>query len=162
VTARPTRLGTPLRYLPLPVVLAALATLAWAAQASSRPACTAGVRTAGGVTYRTFCGAAHATIHVGGTTLVFSGGSCDRGAFTINIGTITLPPGKPRYRYFGTTVFTNRDGTYQNQAVSWQLPNGQRDSLFHATVVLKSGRSQGTFSGRTLRGDVKGTGSFHC
>jgi hypothetical protein len=141
---------------------AALAALALAAQATARTDCTAGVRTVAGVTYRTFCGPAHATVHVGGKTYLFKGGSCEKGAFTINIGTITLPPGKPKYRYFGITVFTNKDGVYRDQAVSWQLPTGKHDSLFHATVVLKGGRSAGTFTGRTLAGNVKGSGSFHC
>ena len=146
------------------LVLAAglAAALVWTTQASPRAACTPGARTAGGATYRTFCGPARATVHIRGKTLVFAGGSCQRGTFTINIGTITLPPGKPKYRYFGTTVFGNRDGVYKDQAVSWQLPNGQHESLFHATVVLKNGRSQGTFSGETLADHVKGTGTFHC
>lgn len=144
------------------LLAAVAAALVWTTQASSRPACTPGVRTAGGVTYRTFCGPARATLHIGGKTLVFTGGSCQRATFTINIGTITLPPGKPKYRYFGMTIFGNRDGVYQDQAVSWQLPDGEHNSLFHATVVLKNGRSQGTFSGSTLADHVKGSGSFHC
>jgi hypothetical protein len=141
---------------------AVLTALALTAQAGARESCTPSVRTSGGVTYRTFCGPARATVHIGGRTLVFAGGNCDRSAFTINLGTITLPPGKPRYRYFGITVFTNRDGVFKDQAVSWQLPNGQRNSLFHATVKLAGGRSHGTFAGSTLVGNVKGSGSFHC
>lgn len=150
--------------LPLAIAAAAgtAAALVAAAQAPARPQCTAGPRTAGGVTFRTFCGSAHATVRLGGRTLVFRGGSCDRGAFTINIGTITLPPAKPRYRYFGITVFTNRDGVFKDQAVTWQLANGQRNSLFHATVRLAGGRTRGTFTGSTLVGNVKGSGSFHC
>jgi len=144
------------------VAAAALAGLVLTVQAEARPACTAGAHVSAGVTYRTFCGPARATVHIGGKTLVFAGGSCQRGTFTINIGTITLPPGKPKYRYFGMTIFGNRDGVYKDQAVSWQLPNGQHDSLFHATVVLKNGRSQGTFSGTTLADHVKGSGTFHC
>jgi hypothetical protein len=103
-------------------------------------------------------------VHVGGKSFVFSGGSCDStsGTFTINIGTITLPPGKPKYRYFGITVFTGRDGRYTNQAVGWQFPNGTRGSLFHALIVLQGGRKHGTFAGTTLVGNVKGTGTFSC
>jgi hypothetical protein len=147
---------------PLVVTVAALLAVLAGTQASARPSCTPSVRTRGGVTYRTFCGPARAVVHLGGRTYVFTGGSCDKGAFTINIGTITLPPRRPRYRYFGITVFTNRDGTFADQAVTWQLPNGRRNSLFHATVVLAGGRSRGTFSGSTLVGNVKGSGSFHC
>jgi hypothetical protein len=150
-----------MRFPLVVTVVAVLAVLA-GTQASARSSCTAGVRSAGGVTYRTFCGSARAVVHLGRRTYVFTGGSCDRGAFTINIGTITLPPGRPKYRYFGITVFTNRDGTFKDQAVTWQLPNGRRNSLFHATVVLAGGRSHGTFSGSTLAGNVRGSGSFHC
>jgi hypothetical protein len=144
------------------VVAAAGVALAFGTQASARESCTPSVRTVSGVTYRTFCGPARAVVRLGGRTLVFRGGSCDRGAFTINIGTITLPPGKPKYRYFGITVFTNRDGVFEDQAVTWQLPNGRRNSLFHATVKLAGGRTRGTFTGSTLVGNVKGSGSFHC
>jgi hypothetical protein len=142
---------------------AALAALAWTTQASSRPACTAGVRTTGGVTDRTFCGPARATVHIGRATYVFSGGSCSTtgGAFAINIGTITLPPGKPKYRHFGSTVFTTHDGTYENQAASWQLPTGAHNSLFHVQLTL-GGLKRGTFAGTTLADHVKSTGTFHC
>jgi hypothetical protein len=146
------------------LIAAALAALALTAQAAARQSCTPGVRTAGGVTYRTFCGSAHATVHLGGKTYRFTGGSCDStpSAFTINIGTITLPPGKPKYRYFGITVFTRKDGTFTNQAVSWQFPNGVHNSLFHATIRLAGGRKHGTFSGTTLADQRKGTGTFSC
>jgi hypothetical protein len=146
------------------IVAAALAALAWAAQAPGHPLCTAGVHSAGGVTYRTFCGSAHATLHVGGKTYQFAGGSCDRlsDTFSINIGTITLPPGKPKYRYFGSTVFTGHDGTYRNQAVSWQFPNGKHNSLFHAKIVLRNSRTKGTFAGSMLATGAKGFGTFSC
>src|SRR5262249_62348585 len=135
-----------------------LAALAWTAQAPARPACTAGVRTSSGVTYRTFCGPAKATVHVGGKTYMFSGGSCDTTspAFQIHIGTIPLPPGKPKYRYFGIAVFTKHDGTFANQAISWQFPNGMHGSLYRAKIVLRGGRAKGTFSGVTIAGNVRG------
>jgi hypothetical protein len=146
------------------VLAAGLAALALAAQAPARSECTAGPRTVGAATYRTFCGPAHATLHLGGRTYTFSGGSCDTTAtaFTINIGTITLPPTKPKYRWFGITVFTKHDGTSKNQAASWQFPNGKHGSLFHATVKLTNGRKQGTFSGTALAGGAKGFGTFSC
>lgn len=152
------------RIATLSIVVGVFASLAVTAQAPARADCTTGVRTAGGVTYRTFCGHARATVHLPGKTYRFTGGSCDStsSAFTINIGTITLPPGKPKYRYFGVTVFTRRDGTFANQAVSWQLPDGSHGSLFHATIKLTGGRKKGTFSGTTLAGGVKGSGTFSC
>ena len=138
--------------------------LMWTGQASARPACTAGVHATGGITYRTFCGPAHATLHLSGKTYAFTQGECTRTgtSFTINLGTITLPPGSPKYRYFGITVFTGRDGTFTNQAVALQFPGGKRASLFHAKIVLKAGRSQGTFAGTTLADHIPGSGTFRC
>jgi hypothetical protein len=146
------------------LAVAGVATLAFAVQASARQSCTAGVRTAGGVNYRTFCGSARATLHFGGKTYRFVGGRCDStsSAFTINIGTITLPPGKPKYRYFGITVFTSHDGTFTNQAIGWQFANGTHNSLFHATIKLTGGRKHGTFSGTTLADQKRGFGTFSC
>ena len=141
-----------------------VAALAWTAQAPARAACTAGVHTTGGVTYRTFCGPARATLHLGSKTYSFTQGGCERtgSSFTINIGTITLPPGSPKYRYFGITVFKGKDGTYTEQAVALQFPGGKRTSLFHAKIVLKAGRSQGTFAGTTLADHTPGSGTFRC
>jgi hypothetical protein len=147
-----------------PIAATALAALAFGAQASAGESCTAGVRTAGGVTYRTFCGKARATVHFGGKTYRFVGGSCDStpSTFTINIGTITLPPGKPKYRYFGMTVVTAKDGTFTNQAVGWQFPNGAHNALFDATVKLQGGRKRGSFAGTTLTDRRRGFGTFSC
>jgi hypothetical protein len=138
--------------------------LMWTAQAPARPACTAGVHATGGVNYRTFCGPARATLHLAGKTYAFTQGECTRtgSSFTINLGTITLPPGSPKYRYFGITVFNGRDGTFTNQAVALQFPGGKRASLFHAKIVLKAGRSQGTFAGTTLADHIPGSGTFRC
>ena len=143
---------------------AALAALALATQASARESCTAGPRTAGGITYRTFCGKARATVHFGGRTYRFVGGSCDStpSVFTISIGTATLPPGKPKYRYFGGTVVTARDGMFTNQAVTWQLPRRAPTALFHAKIRLQGGRKHGTFTGTTLTDRRRGFGTFSC
>ena len=140
------------------------AALAVTSQAPARASCTAGAHAAGGVTYRTFCGHARATLRLGRKTYVFSGGSCDStaSAFTINIGTITLPPGKPKFRYFGITVFTTHDGTVQNQGIAWQFPNGRRGALLRTTVKLTGGRTKGTFSGSALTGGGTGSGTFSC
>ena len=148
----------------LALLAAIAAALAVTAQAGARETCTAGVRTAGGVTYRTFCGPAKATLRFGGKTYLFTGGSCDSttSTFTINLGTITLPPGKPKYRYFGITVFTGKDGTFTNQAVGWQFPNGKHNALFHAKIKLTGGRKHGIFSGTTLADQKPGSGTFSC
>jgi hypothetical protein len=59
-------------------------------------------------------------------------------------------------------VFTGKDGTYKEQAVALQFPGGKRTSLFHARIVVKGGRTQGTFAGKTLSGGIAGSGTFHC
>ena len=146
------------------VLAGVVAALAAAGHASARQACTAGVHSSGGVTYRTFCGPAHATLKVGGKTYSFKGGSCQLTGklMSINIGTITLPPGKPKYNYFGITVFAKKGGTYSNQAVAWQFPHGKSGSLLRTTIKLAGSRKSGTFSGSPLTGGGKGVGSFGC
>jgi hypothetical protein len=146
------------------LVTAALAALVLTAQAPAHQSCTPGVHSSGGATYRTFCGGARATLHVGGKTYRFVGGSCDStpSAFTINLGTITLPPAKPKYRYFGITVFTRKDGTFTNQAVGWTFPNGVHGTLLRVTIKLQGGRKRGTFSGTTLVDQKHGSGTFSC
>ena len=148
----------------LAAAAAAVAALLAASHAAARQACTAGTHSSGGVTYRTFCGPAHATLKVGGQTLTFKGGSCqiNSSIFSINIGTITLPPGKPKYDYFGITVFAKKGGTYKNQSVTWQLPHGKHGSLISATIKLASNRKSGSFSGTVLGASGKGNGTFSC
>jgi hypothetical protein len=149
------------------LLAAALAALAWTAQAPGRTLCTPGTHSSGGVTYRTFCGSAHATVKAGGKTYSFKGGECSisSGYFTINIGTITIPvPGKttkPKYTYFGLTIFAKKDGTYKDAAITWQFP-GKSESIVHNTTVLGGHGSRGTFTGKLLLGHVLGTGSFAC
>jgi hypothetical protein len=140
--------------------------LALGAPAPARTSCTAGVRTVGGVTYRTFCGSARATVTAGATHLAFAGGECSKegGAFSVNIGTITLPPGKPKYTYFGLTVFTTHAGTFKSPApaVGWQLPGGKRGSILYATVTIAPGMKRGSFTGKLLGPNTPAHGSFTC
>ncbi len=151
----------------LALAAAVLAALAWTVQAPARTLCTPGVHSAGGVTYRTFCGPAHATVKAGGKTYSFKGGQCSvsSGYFTINIGTISIiapgSKGKPKYTYFGLTIFAKKDGTYHDAAITWQFP-GKSESIVHNTTVLGGHGSRGTFTGRLLFAHVLGTGSFHC
>ena len=148
------------------VLVAVLAALAFTTQATAREACTAGVKTVSGVTYRTFCGPAKATVTAGSTHLAFSGGECSKegGAFSVNIGTITLPPGKPKYVYFGITVFTTHAGTFKSPApaVGWQLPGGKRGSLLFATVTIAPGMKRGSFTGKLLGPNTPAHGTFTC
>ena len=146
------------------VVAAALAALAAVTHASARQACAAGTRTSNGVTYRTFCGPAHATLHDGGKTYTFKGGNCMKSGatFAINIGTITLPPGKPKYNYFGITVSGAHAGKQTNQAVAWSRSNGKQGSLYRTTVTFSSGLKKGTFAGQNILGGGNGSGTFSC
>src|SRR5205085_1798103 len=148
------------------IVVAALAAAAlFAAAASGRPgsaACTPGVKSSGSVTYRTFCGPAHATAKVGGKTFTFSGGTCAKlgGIFTVNLGTISLGAPKPKYPYFGLNVSPPQAGAHAGQLVAFSVP-GKRYSLLHATVTLKAGLRGGTFSGAVFSGGTA-SGSFSC
>jgi hypothetical protein len=147
------------------VAAAAVAALALAAQAPARTDCSAGVRTAKGVTYRTFCGPAKVFMTIHTVDYRFdNGGECSKsgGYFSVNIGTITLPPGKPKYAYFGIAVLGTHAGTFKNQAVTWQLPGGVRGSLINTTVEIAPGMKKGTFTGTVLGKNVVGNGSFTC
>ena len=147
----------------VPVVLAAAAAAVLLGRAGAAAGCTAGVRTVGGATVRTFCGPAKATAKIGGQTFRFSGGSCavEGGYFTVNIGSITLPPAKPKFAYFGMDVKPPKAGTHPSQILSWQEP-GKRYSLLPVTVTVKPGLKSGTFTGKVLGGTGTGSGSFTC
>jgi len=139
-----------------------VAALAWTTQAPARPACTPGVHKIGGVTVRTFCGPAKATLRIGTRTYQFAGGECVRTAkmFLLNIGTITLGA-TPKSRYFGSLVSpAAHDGTFTNQVISWQVP-GKGGGLAGAKVTLSGGRTKGTFSGPVIGGGT-GSGTFTC
>ena len=124
--------------------------------------CTAGVSTVGGAKVRTFCGPAKATAKTAGMTFRFSGGRCEvtQGFFTVNIGSITLPPAKAKLMYLGIDVKPPRAGVHHNQIVSWQVP-GKGYSILGATVTVSAGLKSGTFSGRVIGGGAA-TGSFSC
>ena len=98
-----------MRHVVLVLVLVVAATAA-AVSAPAKPlraACTAGVHPFGDVSARTFCGPAKATLVVGGRTIRFQGGSCQRGPayVSLNIGTVVLgTTTKPRPDYFGLNV----------------------------------------------------------
>ena len=148
----------------LALALLAAAVTAVGASASTKTAtCSAGTKTVGGVSVRTFCGPAHATVHAGGKTLQFSGGNCSisGGMLAVNIGSITLGTGKPKYTYFGLDVNPPKAGSHAGQVVSWQTP-GKRASLIPGTVVVAAGLKSGTFSGPVFGGGGTATGSFTC
>lgn len=141
--------------------------------AAARPACTAGVKTANGVTERTFCGPAKATVHYGGKTFVFSGGECEKTSkyIAVNIGTVVLgTTSKPKPNYFGLDVgqlpgstgkAAAKDGSYP--AVAFALDFGGKGYLAAGvTVVLGGNRTHGTLTGSALGSSGKVTGTFSC
>ncbi len=149
------------------VVLAAAGTSFVATSCgSARAACTPGTDRTRGVTYRTFCGPAHATLKVGGKTLSFTGGSCEISGsiFSIDIGTYSFPPGEPKYGFFEIRVRAKKGGTYTKQTVDWQLPKGNEWALANATIKLAADRKSGSFSGLVLQSPRApvGSGTFNC
>ena len=144
-------------------VLAAAAVLGRAGATTRSASCAAGVHTAAGATVRTFCGPAKATAKIGSQTFRFSGGSCtvEGGYFNVNVGSITLPPAKPKFAYLGIDVKPPRPGTHPNQVVAWQEP-GKRYGLLPVSVTVKPGLKGGTFTGKVLGGAGTGSGTFTC
>jgi len=149
------------------VVVAAVAAAAIAAIAATAPTaaartagCTPGVRTVDGSPARVFCGPAKATVHVGGKTILFSGGLCERsgGMYVLNIGTFFAGGSKSPRPYFGVLIAKPKPGSYKGQALSFRAGGASKSSL--ADVTLKTMHS-GTFSGRLIGGGAV-TGSFSC
>jgi hypothetical protein len=149
-----------IRSLLVLIVLATAAAVALPGAGAS--ACAAGVRTVGGATVRTFCGPAKATAKIGSKTFHFTGGTCaiEQGMFTLNIGSITLGTGKPKFAYFGLDAKPPKAGAHPNQVVSWQF-GGHSYSLLPVKVVLNARLHSGSFSGSVLTGG-SGSGTFTC
>ena len=141
-----------------------LVVVAPAAAGTASPAraagCTPGVRTVDGSPARVFCGPAKATVHVGGKTLAFSGGLCERsgGMYVLNMGTFFAGGSKSPRPYFGLLIAKPKPGTYKGQALSFRSGAVSKSSF--AGVTLKTLHS-GTFSGKLVGGGTV-TGSFTC
>jgi hypothetical protein len=141
--------------------------------ASGARACTAGVHQYGGANARTFCGSATATVLVGGKTVRFSGGECERGPayLSINIGTVVLgTTSKPKPEYFGLLVGkapivggtpAAHDGTFKPQALTFDHA-GKGYPVLQSSVTLTNGRTRGTFTGTVLGSNARVRGSFRC
>jgi hypothetical protein len=145
--------------------LAAAATTASGSPNSRVVACKAGVKTIGGVIYRTFCGPATATVSMRGKQYSFSGGKCTKTGvvqvFTVSVGTLTVGKNKPRFKYFGAAVSAaSHDGVYRRGVVGWAV-NRKRYSLYNVRLSLSGSLTRGTFSGRIVGGG-RATGSFRC
>ena len=144
-------------------LIAALCVLAGAAvpAAGAKASCTAGVKTVGGITQRTFCGPAKATVLYGTQTWHLTQGQCSKsgGYFTVNIGTVVLGmTSKPKPDYFGLTA----QGA---KAVAIAVDHGGKGYAVRADtakVKLLPGQKGGTFSGTSFADGSKVTGSFSC
>ena len=167
----------PSRLLWLFLGLAALtATAAPASLAGpARSACMPGLTSFGGTQARVFCGPAKATVKIGGKTLSFKGGSCERTSkyLAINVGTVVLgTTTKKKPDYFGLDVGAipgstakpaGRDGTYTGGVIA--IDFGGKPYLLRgdtAKITLSGGRTKGTFGAAGLLGSGGGTGTFSC
>jgi hypothetical protein len=118
------------------------------------------VRNVNGVTERTFCGPAKATVHYGTKTLSFSGGDCMNTSkyVSLNIGTVVLgTTSKPKPDYFGLAVGqvpgstakpASHDGGYADAILV--LESGGKTYFVPATglqVKLTNNPSRGSFAG---------------
>ncbi len=160
----------------LALLLVAASVVVAVPTASSRTACTPGVISYGGAQARVFCGPAKATVHVGGKTLSFKGGNCERTSkyVALNIGTVVLgQTNKTKPDYFGLDVgqvpgSTGKpaasDGTYTGGVLAIDY-GGKSYAVRGDTlkITLAGGRTKGTLSGTLLFGGSGPlTATFGC
>jgi hypothetical protein len=122
------------------------------------------VKTVGGVSMRTFCGPAKATVHYGSKTWTFSQGQCTKSPyFAVNIGTVVLGvTSKPKPDYFGLTV-QKVGGVVKPMAITFDHGGkGYPVRTDTATVTLSAGQTKGAFSGTSFVDGTKVTGTFSC
>ena len=147
-------------------ILGLLVTLTVAATAFAAPerasACVPGVKKINGVTARTFCGPAKATVHVNGKTISYKGGECSKSSFgwSLNIGTVLLGNLQQKPEYLGIAG-TAKAGPQTKASVA--VVHAHKGlAIATATVTLKAGLKAGTFSGKVFGEPTRVTGSFTC
>jgi hypothetical protein len=157
-----------LRTLGTPLLLAlAVGALVAPASSSARSACTSGSTKVDGKPARAFCGSAKAAVKLGTKRLTFTGGECSTSGayFTLNIGTIVInnvansKPGP--LPYFGIVVTPADTGVHLQQVLSW-VSGGKRTSVANNRIALKKGVKSGSFSGTSVPGGKKVSGTFSC
>jgi hypothetical protein len=147
-------------------LVGATAALVVAASAIASPqsasSCVAGVKKINGVSARTFCGPAKATVHINGKTVFYKGGQCSKSSFgwSINIGTVVLGNLAKKPEYFGITA-QPKSGTQGNGAVA-VVHAGKGLAVTSSAITLKAGLKSGTFSGKVFGAPTRVTGSFTC
>jgi hypothetical protein len=127
----------------------------------SAAACVPGVKKINGVTARTFCGPAKATVKMNGKTISYSGGNCSKslGLFAVNIGTVVLGTLRNKPEYFGVTAGA-KPGVQTRQGVS--VVHAGRSQAIIGTVTIKAGLKAGTFAGKVFGSSKTISGSFTC
>jgi hypothetical protein len=145
------------------VAVCAGTTFATAAFASSQgaAACVPGVKKINGVSARTFCGPAKATVKMNGTTVSYKGGQCSKsaGLLAVNIGTVVLGNLKNKPQYLG--VAANAKAGVQNRQTIAIVHAGKSKAII-GTVTIKAGLRAGTFSGKVFGSSAVISGSFTC
>jgi hypothetical protein len=160
------------------IAVGALGVLVAGQPAASRDAAAAQapapckVITVGGATVHVYCGPAKATVKFGGKTLTFKGGRCGIAGgggikgWGLGIGKYTVPPAKPKFRYFGVAyIGTVKAGTYKSGEfiVTFYVPGKTYTVVGSPVVKVTKGGKKGTFSGR-LNGPSgpPASGSWRC
>ena len=145
--------------------LGAAGALALAASATASPqaaaGCVAGVHKINGVTARTFCGPAKASLLINGKTVSYKGGQCSKSSFgwSINIGTVVIGNLKNKPEFFGITARA-KTGPQRDGAAA--IVHAGKGLSALGTVTLKPGLKSGTFSGKVFGDPTKITGTFSC
>jgi hypothetical protein len=151
------------------VTLAPLAIAAMVGAAATAAPVACGPVQIGGVTVRTWCGPAKATVKLAGKTRTIKGGACElvnyQGikAFTVNTGRYTVPPAKPKFASFSAAGSGTKPGTYTGWLINFQTPGKQWIFRLQGqkVTITKAGGKAGTFSGK-LDGGGTASGSWTC
>lgn len=134
------------------------------------------VRTVGGATVHVYCGPARATVKLGGKSLTFKGGRCGPASgsgisgWGLGIGSYTVPPAKPKLRYFGVAYVggTPKAGTYKKGefVITFHVP-GKSYSVIGSPlgvpamkVTVTKAAKKGSFAG--IASGKKVTGTWTC
>src|SRR5262249_41044770 len=143
--------------------------------ARTAAACTAGTTKVGGKKATRFCGKARANVRIGGKTVVFREGRCDRTGkfFTVNLGTGVVGSAEQKVPSFrlpsggvpgGSAAVrpASKDGTYTDGVVVIRI-HGKAYDLNRPTITLKWHRTGGSFSGHAAFGSpIYVFGVFTC
>ena len=154
------------------VVLAVLVGSSLALTTATAPANTvrkcvynklAGIEVINKVTLITYCGSAKTTFHSQGKTTNWKGGACLKppSALIVGFGKFTNISHDPISDAFYFVIPLSGDGASRLAVLTVQHKGQTTKIANNVKVVVKGGRSRGTYSGQFLNGP-KFTGSFTC